>query len=80
MFGGVKFPATGRPTYYEEIMKRVLVSLTFGAFAIALAQTPASAQAAPLVTLTRLDCGTNTTPTDVAPRFSDTYAWPQLMI
>ena len=61
-------------------MKRVLVNLAFGACAIAFAQSPASAQAAPLVALTRLDCGTNTTPTDVAARFSDTYAWPQLMI
>ncbi len=61
-------------------MKRVLVRLMLGTLAIAFVQAPARAQTPPLVTLTRLDCGTNTTPTDVAPRFSDTYAWPQLMI
>ncbi|HEV8216377.1 MAG TPA: MBL fold metallo-hydrolase, partial [Gemmatimonadaceae bacterium] len=33
------------------------------------AQTPAA------VTLTRLQCGTNTAPTDVGQRFSDTYAF-----
>jgi hypothetical protein len=33
------------------------------------AQTPAA------LTLTRLQCGTNTAPTDVGQRFSDTYAF-----
>jgi N-acyl homoserine lactone hydrolase len=61
-------------------MRRILFNLALSACAIALVQTPVSAQTPPLITITRLDCGTNATPTDVAPRFSDTYAWPQLMI
>jgi len=61
-------------------MKRVVASLAFGACAIALLHTPALAQTAPTITLTRLACGTNAAPTDVAARFSDTYAWPKLMI
>ena len=35
--------------------------------------TPASAQTAPEVTLTRFDCGTGGPPFVAAPRFSDTY-------
>jgi N-acyl homoserine lactone hydrolase len=42
------------------------------------------AQAAPvtpaIVTLTRLECGTNAAPTDVGQRFSDTYAYRGLMV
>jgi N-acyl homoserine lactone hydrolase len=34
----------------------------------------ARGQSAPVVTLTRLQCGTNAAPTDVGQRFSDTYA------
>src|SRR5262245_23337696 len=41
----------------------------------AAAQTPAAA-----VTLTRLDCGTSATPTDVSARFSDTYAYNGLKV
>ena len=39
------------------------------AASLAAAQTPA------IVTITRLQCGTNTAPTDVGQRFSDTYAF-----
>ena len=62
-------------------MRRVLNRLAFGACAVTmLAHAPASAQTAPAITLTRLDCGTSTSPTDVAGRFSDTYAWTELKI
>ena len=39
-----------------------------------------SAQPAPVVTLTRLDCGTSTAPTDVGGRMSDTYAYSGLKV
>jgi N-acyl homoserine lactone hydrolase len=56
-------------------MQRTLFLLMIGACANALISLPASAQAAPEVTLTRLDCGTNAPPTDVGARFTDTYAY-----
>jgi N-acyl homoserine lactone hydrolase len=43
---------------------------------LVLSSPAALAQAAPEVTLTRLDCGTPQAPTDVNARFSDTYAYP----
>lgn len=61
-------------------MQRILAKLTLVACAIALGVTRAPAQAAPTVTLTRMSCGTNAPPTDVAARFSDTFAWPSLMV
>jgi glyoxylase-like metal-dependent hydrolase (beta-lactamase superfamily II) len=54
-------------------------ALTAGALAATLG-TVARAQTAPVVTLTRLDCGTNAPPTDVGLRFSDTYAFGGLMV
>jgi len=39
-----------------------------------------AAQAAPEVTLTRLQCGTNAAPTDVGQRFSDVFAFKGLII
>lgn len=57
-------------------MQRIITALAIGAGAIALRSAAAQAQAAPAVSITRLDCGTNNTPTDVGPRFSDTYAYP----
>jgi len=53
--------------------------LIFGALAFAAtsaigAQTPAT------VTITRLQCGTNTAPTDVGQRFSDTYSFNGLKV
>ena len=57
-------------------MKRLLPFL-----AIAMSATRLIAQAAaPEVTLTRLQCGTNAAPTDVGLRFSDVYAFKGLMI
>ncbi len=61
-------------------MMKTLSKFAIGASAIAFAHAAAFAQAAPTITLTRLACGTNAPPTDVAARFSDTYAWPRLDI
>jgi N-acyl homoserine lactone hydrolase len=61
-------------------MNRALSKFALGACALVLVQVPAHAQTTPVVTLTRLACGTNAPPTDVAARFSDTYTWPSLMV
>jgi len=57
---------------------------TVRALAIVVANLAVSAslpaQAAPVVTLTRLDCGTSAAPTDVSARFSDTYAYNGLKV
>ncbi len=55
-------------------MKHVLSALAVAVSVMALASSPAFAQTPPIVTLTRLDCGTNSAPSDVA-AFSDTYAY-----
>jgi glyoxylase-like metal-dependent hydrolase (beta-lactamase superfamily II) len=60
-------------------MQRTLSMLALGVCANALAAFSVLAQGAPPappeVTLTRLDCGTSNPPTDVALRFTDTYAY-----
>jgi N-acyl homoserine lactone hydrolase len=61
-------------------MRQRLARFAFAACAAALVHVPAAAQTPPTITLTRLACGTNAPPTDVAARFSDTYAWPELKI
>src|SRR5471030_2220668 len=61
-------------------MNRTLSKVALVACATLLARPEAQAQATPTVTITRLACGTNAPPTDVAARFSDTYAWPSLMV
>jgi glyoxylase-like metal-dependent hydrolase (beta-lactamase superfamily II) len=65
-------------------MQRILSMLALGVCASALTAVPVLAQgapaAAPEVTLTRLDCGTPNPPTDVALRFTDTYAYNGLKI
>lgn len=53
---------------------KVSVSKVFGAFVLCLLMPAAFAQSAPQVTLTRLDCGNEPTPVQVA-SFSDTYAY-----
>ena len=50
------------------------------ALALTLIASAASAQAAPIVTVSRLQCGTNAAPTNVGQRFSDTYAFNGLMV
>ena len=60
-------------------MQRISTLLLAGACAVALARL-ASAQAAPEMSLTRLDCGTSAAPTAVNQRFSDTYAYGDLKL
>jgi len=59
-------------------MLRALALLAFGAGAAV--GLPASAQTAPEVTLTRIDCGTGAKPTVVAERFTDTFAYKDLAL
>jgi N-acyl homoserine lactone hydrolase len=59
-------------------MNRTLIMLAAGA--CAFASFAAAAQAAPDVSLTRLDCGTPQAPTAVNQRFSDTYAYGDLKL
>jgi N-acyl homoserine lactone hydrolase len=61
-------------------MQRILAVLALGICGSALAGTPALAQTAPEVTLTRLDCGTPQAPTQVNLRFSDTYSHGDLKV
>jgi len=61
-------------------MRQTLLLLATGVCASALMTASASAQAAPEVTLTRLDCGTGAAPTDVGIRFTDTYAYKDVKI
>ena len=61
-------------------MKRMPTTFVFGICATLFAHTPAHAQAAPIVTLSRMECGTNAAPTDVGLRFSDTYAFNGLKV
>jgi len=56
-------------------MRHALYLLAIGVCANALISASASAQAAPEVTLTRLDCGTPNPPTEVSQRFTDIYAY-----
>jgi N-acyl homoserine lactone hydrolase len=61
-------------------MQRTLTLLAIGAGANALVSLSALAQAAPEMTLTRLECGTNRAPADVNERFSDTFAYDGLKL
>jgi glyoxylase-like metal-dependent hydrolase (beta-lactamase superfamily II) len=61
-------------------MNRVLSTLVISACATAFAHAATEAQAAPEITLTRLDCGTNAPPTDVGQRFSDIFAFSGLKV
>ena len=61
-------------------MTRVLRTIALGAALTAAVHAPASAQTPPVLTLTRMQCGTNAAPTDVGLRFSDTYAFSGLMV
>jgi len=57
-------------------MRNLLAGLAIGTCAIGFSGASAQAQTAPEVTLTRIgDCGTSQAPTDVAVRFTDTYAY-----
>jgi len=61
-------------------MHPILRLISAGTCVGALASQLASAQAAPEVSLARLDCGTPAAPTAVNQRFSDTYAYGDLKI
>src|SRR5271157_4426497 len=61
-------------------MQRILSLLAAGVCAGALTGLAVPAQAAPDVTLTRLDCGTPQPPVAVNERFSDTYAYGDLKL
>jgi len=57
-------------------MRKLLAVLALGVCAVGFHDVSAQAQTAPEVTLTRMsDCGTSQAPTDVALRFTDTYAY-----
>jgi len=61
-------------------MQRILSLLAAGVCAGALTTMAVPAQAAPDVTLTRLDCGTPQPPIPVNPRFSDTFSYGDLKL
>src|SRR5271170_306111 len=61
-------------------MQRISILLAAGACACALAGPQAPAQAAPDMSLARLDCGTPQPPVAVNERFSDTYAYGDLKL
>jgi glyoxylase-like metal-dependent hydrolase (beta-lactamase superfamily II) len=61
-------------------MKRTQLLFGIGTFAAMFGASFAAAQTSPVVTLTRLQCGTNAAPTDVGLRFSDTYAFSGLKV
>jgi len=50
------------------------------ACAVTFRASPTPGQTPPVITLTRLQCGTNAAPTDVGLRFSDTYAYNGLKV
>jgi N-acyl homoserine lactone hydrolase len=62
----------------EETMNRTLTIFVLGAGLLAGIAT--SAQAAPEMSLARIDCGTPQAPTVVNERFSDTYAYGDLKV
>ena len=61
-------------------MRRARILFAVGLCANVLVALPAMAQAPAEVTLTRIDCGTGATPTDVGQRFSDTFAYKDLKL
>src|SRR4029079_17130135 len=66
-------------TFDNRTMRRKSI-LAAVACAGVLAATPARSQTPPVITLSRLQCGTNAAPTDVGLRFSDTYAFSGLKV
>ncbi|HEY7205102.1 MAG TPA: N-acyl homoserine lactonase family protein [Methylomirabilota bacterium] len=61
-------------------MPRALSLFVVVVWAAVLIGLPALAQSPADVTLTRIDCGTGATPTDVGQRFTDTYAYKDLKL
>jgi N-acyl homoserine lactone hydrolase len=65
---------------WEDAMLRALSLFVVGVCANVLVGLPAFAQSPAEVTLTRIDCGTGATPTDVGQRFTDTFAYKDLKL
>ena len=63
-----------------RVAERARSALALCTIIVASWSTPVRAQTPAMVTLTRLDCGTNAPPTDVGLRFSDTYAFSGVMV
>src|SRR5213592_887610 len=61
-------------------MLKALSLFVVGVCANLLVGLPAFAQSPAEVTLTRIDCGTGATPTDVGQRFTDTFAYKDLKL
>jgi N-acyl homoserine lactone hydrolase len=61
-------------------MLRATILFAVGMCANVLIGLPAMAQAPAEVTLTRIECGTGATPTDVGQRFTDTFAYKDLKL
>ena len=61
-------------------MLRALSLFLVGVCATVLVGPPVFAQSSADVTLTRIECGTGTTPMDVGQRFSDTFAYKDLKL
>ena len=61
-------------------MLRATILFAVGVCASVLNGVPAMAQAPAEITLTRIDCGTAATPTDVGQRFTDTFAYKDLKL
>ena len=61
-------------------MLRATILFAVGLCANVLIALPGMAQAPAEVTLTRIDCGTGATPTDVGERFTDTFAYKDLKL
>jgi N-acyl homoserine lactone hydrolase len=61
-------------------MLKATILFAVGLCANVLIGPPAMAQAPAEVTLTRIDCGTGATPTDVGQRFTDTFAYKDLKL
>src|SRR5258707_4215733 len=64
----------------EETMLKATIMFAVGLCANVLIGLPAMAQAPAEVTLTRIDCGTGATPTDVGQRFTATFAYKDLKL
>ena len=61
-------------------MLKATILFAVGLCANVLIGLPAMAQAPAEVTLTRIECGTGATPTDVGQRFTDTFAYKDLKL
>jgi len=64
----------------EKRMLKATILFAVGVCATVLIGLPAMGQTPADITLTRIDCGTAATPTDVGQRFSDTFAYKDLKL